>query len=341
MAMTGDVLLHEPLWQAAATYGASSGRRYDFRPMFDRVRRVLGSADLALCHLETPVDLDNAALSSYPVFNVPWQIVPALRYAGYDACSTASNHSLDAGHEGIVETIRGLESAGLEHAGTGRSRTQARRPALIDVEGVKVAILSYTYGTNGIPFPPGLEGVVNLIDAERILRHARRTRRAGAEFVSVSLHWGLEYQTSPTEDQRTLARRLLRSPAVDLIVGHHAHVVQPIGRVKGKFVIYGLGNFLANQSLSCCIAATQDGVIVTAEVTESASGFEVRRIEYVPTWMELGRGVLTVSKSLSNANTSPDVRSALWESWRRTEASLTSLNAKAPRVVASRRPPKR
>jgi hypothetical protein len=335
IAATGDILLHEPLWQTAAAYAEGSGPPYDFRPMFAQVRPILKEADVAICHMETPIDRENDDLSSYPVFGVPRQIAPALRHAGYDVCSTASNHSLDKGYEGVQETLRVLDSKGLRHAGTGRTKSVARRPVIVDVEGVRVALTSYTYGLNGTGFPAGHKGVVNMINARHILRDARRARQAGAEFVVTALHWGLEYQSEPTDEQSTLAQRLLRSAQVDLIVGHHAHVVQPIARFGRKFVVYGMGNFLSHQSLSCCIARTQDGVIVDLAVKETERGFRVRRVRYTPTWMQLGKGIVPVAETLRNGRPDHELRAALESSWDRTVSSIKALGSGRPRVAPS------
>jgi poly-gamma-glutamate synthesis protein (capsule biosynthesis protein) len=127
---------------------------------------------------------------------------------------------------------------------------------------------------------------VKTIDPGRILTDARTARQAGAQFVVVLLHWGQEYRTTPTPAQHDLARRLLAAPEVDLILGHHAHVVQPIQRVGGKRVAYGMGNSLSNQTPACCAAGAQDGVLVQVTVAEHAGRLGVRAVRYVPTWVE-------------------------------------------------------
>lgn len=330
IAATGDILLHEPLWTAAADYGRSSGRAYDFRPMFRSVRAVLRRADLAICHLETPVDRDNAALSSYPVFNVPRQIVPALKHAGYDACSTASNHSLDQGHKGVVETLGLLDREGIAHAGTGRDGREARTPALISFDGITIGHISYSYGLNT---PRNDLGVVNIVDPRDILYDATRARRMGADFVVVSMHWGVEYQAEPAESQVQIARTLLRSPAVDLIIGHHAHVVQPLARVHGKYVAYGLGNFLANQSTSCCIPETKDGVIVEFEVRRRPDGYAVSKVRYTPTWMQLGSHIVAVADRLRREESAEELRAALQRSWSRTVGAIKARGLRPPAVA--------
>ena len=125
-----------------------------------------------------------------------------------------------------------------------------------------------------MPIPPETPWIIFNLEKDPILDMARQTREAGAEFIVVSLHWGVEYQTAPTNEQRSLAETLLKDENIDLIVGHHAHVIQPVGMIDNEYVIYGIGNFLSNQSTSCCATGTQDGVIVEIELTETPDGIQ-------------------------------------------------------------------
>ena len=190
------------------------------------------------------------------------------RDLGYDACSTASNHSLDKGWLGVLATLAALDAAGLAQSGMAASEEAAAEPLLLDAAGITVGLVSATFGTNGLPRPEATPWIVTDLDVDELLEHARRARAAGAEFVVLALHWGVEYLTTPTATQRDQAESLLADPDVDLIVGHHAHVVQPVGRVGEEFVAYGLGNFLSNQSASCCAVGAQDGVIVEVVLEE-------------------------------------------------------------------------
>jgi capsule synthesis protein PGA_cap len=283
---SGDVLTHGPVLRQARAYGRRVGQPYDFRPMFADIRPIVSRADLAVCHLEVPLSRNGGDISSWPAFNAPPQLAVALRWAGYDACSTASNHSMDQGPQGVAATLEVMDAAGLGHPGMARNANQAEVPTIVEVRGLRVGLLSYTYGLNSGRLPTGRPWLVNLIDPRRILDDARAARRAGARFVVVLLHWGREYQSTPTPSQRELARRLLGAPAVDLILGHHAHVVQPIQRVGIKWVAYGMGNSLSNQTPSCCAAGSQDGVLVKVTVSEHAGQLRVRAVRYVPTWVD-------------------------------------------------------
>lgn len=285
IAATGDFLIHGPVWNQALSNGGGVG--YDFGPMLEAVAPEISGADLAICHLETPLSADNSDLSGYPLFNAPFELAGAISAAGYDTCSTVSNHSLDQGVEGIETTLRHLDEAGLEHAGTARSAEEASEPNIYDVKGVEVGHLAYAYGFNGIPVPAGSPWLVNEIDADRILADAGRLREAGSEFTVVSLQWGQEDRRDPTPEQHALARQLLDSDNVDLIIGHHVHVVQPMEKIGDKYVIYGVGNFLSNQSEACCPAGSQDGVIVHVEVDEQPDdSFLATSVTYTPTFVE-------------------------------------------------------
>lgn len=330
LVATGDVLIHSPVASAAARNAANSGHAFDFRPMFAPVRRFIKSADLALCHLETPLTRETRDLSPYPRFNAPHELASALRWTGYDVCSTASNHAIDQGLTGVRETLDALDQARVRHAGTARDVHEARRPTIVTVEGIKVAHLSYTYGLNGLVLPTEQPWAVNLIAPRHIIKAAQRARQAGADFVVVSLHWGTEYEHAPTETQRTIAKRLLAAPPIDLIVGHHAHVTQPVARLGRRYVFYGLGNFLSAQSSACCAAATQDGVIVKLTLTRSGRDVRVTEIEYVPTWVEpVTYRILPVASLLEDRGLAPDQRASLLQSWYRTVIALADMPVEA------------
>lgn len=254
VAVSGDILVHEPIWERAR---ANGGGAYDFRPMFRFLRPVLRDADLALCHAETP--LTHQAPAGYPVFSTPVALADAIAWAGFDVCNTASNHSVDQGQAGINSTIAAFRRAGVRPTGTARSARGARRVTMLEARGRRVAFLAYTEHTNGIPVPHAWS--VNLARAEAIKADARRARRAGADVVIVNLHWGDEFVVEPSAFQRRLAARLTRGEAISAIVGEHAHIVQPVERVNGELVVFGMGNLLSNQTAACCPAASQNGLV--------------------------------------------------------------------------------
>lgn len=192
IAASGDFLIHEPVWERARANGG--GGRYDFRPMLRFVRPTVRGADVALCHVETP--MSRRPPSGYPTFNTPPALAGAIRWAGYDVCSTASNHSLDQGQSGIRSTAAALDRKGIPHTGSFGSAAARGRSTIVTVKGVKVAFLAYTEMTNGIASPHPWS--VNIARAGRILSDARRARRRGARAVVVNLHWGTEFRSAPS-----------------------------------------------------------------------------------------------------------------------------------------------
>jgi len=282
MAFSGDLLPHVSVVNVARDFGAASGWAYDFRPMFDQVRPLLSEADLAICHLETTLSVTDTDLSGYPRFRAPGELADAIAGAGYDGCSISSNHALDFGFDGVVTTLNQLDRVGVRHSGTARSHAEATTPTIYNVGGVRVGHLSFSYGFNGALVPPEAPWSANLIDPARILADAAATRQAGAQLVVVSLHWGAEYRSAPTSEQRALGQQLLASPDVDLIIGHHAHVVQPVQRIGDEFIVYGLGNFLSGQSA----APRRDGVVVLVDVEIRSGVPKVEAIRYQPTWVD-------------------------------------------------------
>lgn len=267
----GDVLPHLPVLRSAR-----DGDGYDFGRLLDPLDPWVQGADLALCHLEVPVAPAGSAPSGYPVFGAPAQLAQGLADQGWDGCSTASNHAVDRGWRGVGATLDALDAAGLGHVGTARSAAEDARPQLYRVERggrpVTVVHLAATYGTNGMPVDADKPWSVQLLDAADVVTRATAARAAGADLVLVSLHWGTEYRTAPTDAQRAVAARLAGSGVVDLVIGHHAHVPQPVEHLPGgpggdgMWVAYGLGNYLSNQDEACCAASTSSGLLLTAQV---------------------------------------------------------------------------
>lgn len=314
-AFTGDFLATHATWVRAQQNAGGHG--YDYRPMLARLRSLTSSADLAICHLETPLTGPGVGLSDYPRYVVPHELVHAIRWAGYDGCSTASNHTLDAGHAGIRTTLGWLDEVGLRHTGSARTKKERWRTSHYVVGDLKVAHLSFTASFNGLV--PAHAWQANRIDAVRIVRDARLARRRGADVVVVSLHWGVEHSHVPSGSQRTLGETLMRSGAIDLIVGHHAHVIQPIRRPAGRWVAYGLGNSLSGMTASMFTPSVPDGVVLLATFERGPHGWHVRRLRYAPTWVEPGSWVVRLVGPAIDARQLPSWELAeLRRSWGRT-----------------------
>jgi len=301
LAASGDILLHNPVMSDGQANAGGAG--YNFDPMFDDVRGLISAADLAICHQETPISADDTEMgpSSSLVFNVPREIAPALRNAGFRACDTASNHTWDRGLAGVRQTLDVLDEAGIGHTGSARNQEEADSPPIYDVKGVKVGHLAYSYTiTNDAARPdpsvpaeaPWLASMLwPALGTQGMLDMAHRLKQRGAEFVVMSIHWGDQYVHQPNAEQRQLAKDLLASPDVDLILGDHVHVVQPCEKIGDKYVTYGMGNFLSNQARSQAPGLTddnEDGSLQTFTIDEVSPGrLRVTKMTYVPTWVEL------------------------------------------------------
>ncbi|MEU5403527.1 CapA family protein [Streptomyces sp. NPDC005963] len=344
LVATGDVLPHDSvIRQAGADAGPPADGSYDFRPMLAGVRPVISSADLAICHMETVYGA-HGDYSGYPAFKSPPQIAKGLAATGYDSCSTASNHSLDDGAAGIRRTLDALDTAGVRHTGSARSAAEATTPAWLKSAGAKVAQLAYTYGTNGYPLPEGQPWAVSLLDQDRIIADARAARRAGADVVVLSLHWGTEWQTEPDATQLSLAKALTASrtagrPDIDLIIGTHAHVPQPYEKVNGTWVVYGMGDQIAgpmtNYSGSFDARGNQGSIgRFTFTPPRSPGGrWEVTRAEFIPQWMDTAEGrVVNLPDALARGVDRDDYEEAQTS----IRAAVLSRNAEADGLTMGR-----
>ena len=345
LAFTGDIIPHRPIVtfarRHARTLAIPNGsfpapvppdiyaapavredRHYDFVPAFEEVAEKLRAADLAICHLETTISPLNPR--GYPRFRAPSGLVEAIALSGWGGCSVASNHAFDYGREGVTFTIGALERHGLAHTGTAVS-AESRRPGHYNINGIRIGHLSYTYGLNDYRLPKREPWWVNLIDVDTIAADSLAARGEGAEFIVVSMHWGTEYQSMPNAYQKRIAHEIAETGAVDLLVGHHAHVLQPVDRIGGMWVAYGLGNFISNQSWG----STQNGAILHVGIGDSPDGLTVREVTYTPTWVD--RSVMQVV-AVADRLLDPDLddwrRAALRRSWSATVGALEALGGR-------------
>jgi Bacterial capsule synthesis protein PGA_cap len=305
VSASGDLLMHQPLLDRALDNGG--GDEYDFAPFFRRIRPYVAGVQLALCHAETP--MGPGPPSTYPIFNTPPALARSIARSGWDACSTASNHSVDQGQAGIDGTIAALNHADVEHAGTHATQKASKRPTILRVGGVKLGFVAYTDATNGLPLPHPWS--VNAYDynrpeegAKRILHDVRRAHRAGADGVIVQIHWGTENASQPNASQRAVAKIITRSKLVTAVVGQGPHVVQPIERMHHKFVVFSEGNLVSNQSAAAGLpAATQDGLVALLKFVARGDHVHVRKVRYLPTWVHPGDYVVMPASGASYQRT--------------------------------------
>ena len=247
LVFVGDAMQHAPQITAAEQPDGT----YDYSPCFQYLVDDITWADLAVVNLETP--LGGKPYTGYPCFSAPDSYAMQLKNVGFDLFLTANNHCLDRRDKGLVRTYHTLDSLGIAHIGTypDQHERDRRIPYIVNIKGMNIAFLDYTYGTNGIPIQGNV--IVDFIDQQQIERDIATARERGAHAICVNLHWGIEYQLKPVASQRTLADWLV-TQGVDLIIGGHPHVVEPMEMRyseeydKNVLLVYSLGNFISNQS---------------------------------------------------------------------------------------------
>lgn len=244
----GDIMQHGP--QIAAALNDSTGI-YDYTSCFQYVAPIISSKDIAIANLE--VTLAGEPFTGYPQFSAPDALAVGAKNAGFDILATANNHSCDRGDKGVIRTVKVLDSIGLMRTGTFTDSADYRNnhPLVFTQNDIKVALLNYTYGTNGLPF--NYPAMVNLIDEQKLISDLDYTRTLNPDFIIVFFHWGNEYQLEPTDQQVALAN-LSRDHGADAVIGSHPHVLQPFefnqeedSLKRNQLVVYSLGNFVSNQ----------------------------------------------------------------------------------------------
>ena len=247
LTFVGDAMQHAPQLTAAQQPDGT----YDYTPCFQYIEEDISWADLAVVNLECP--LAGRPYTGYPCFSAPESYAQQLKNVGFDLFLTANNHCLDRRDRGLIHTCQTLDSLKIPHIGTYRDQQERnkRLPYIVNIKGIKIAFLDYTYGTNGIPIQGSV--IVDGLDRQLIANDIAQAREQGAEAICVNLHWGIEYQLKPVATQRTLADFLV-SQGVDLIIGGHPHVVEPMEMRYSKeydknvLLVYSMGNFISNQT---------------------------------------------------------------------------------------------
>jgi poly-gamma-glutamate capsule biosynthesis protein CapA/YwtB (metallophosphatase superfamily) len=283
IAAIGDILIHDRVYEDARTADG-----FDFKPMLAGVKDELRKPDLLLANQETILGGIEMGLSSYPAFNSPHEVGDALIDAGVDIVSTANNHTLDRGEKGAQNSISYLTAAGLPYVGSFKDQKDKDRLRILHKNGISIAYLSYTYGTNGIPVPEGKDYLVNLIDKAAMKEEVHRAK-AEADVVVMSIHWGNEYQRHPDEIQKELAQFLVNE-GVDIIFGHHPHVLQPMEWLTAKdgrksLVVYSLGNFLSGQVRDYKDIGGMAAVEVIKTVSTAGISVELVNPAFYPTFV--------------------------------------------------------
>ncbi|MFO7526054.1 MAG: CapA family protein [Ignavibacteriaceae bacterium] len=287
VSFVGDLMCHSTQFNYAKVENDS----FDFRPVYREIKNVLAYADFTIGNLETVTAGRSASYSGYPFFNSPDDFIVALKDAGFDLLITSNNHSLDKGEKGVLRTIEQIKLNNLQYTGTFNSESDRDSIRVVDLNGIKIAILSYTYGTNGIPKPKGKDYIVNLIDYSLIESDIKKAR-TNTELVLVYFHFGEEYQRLPNQYQKDVVNNTIIFGA-DIIIGSHPHVIQPVdyyktseSKLENGFIAYSLGNFISNQRWRYSDA----GVILNIELTKNftTDSIFISDVNYIPTWVFRG-----------------------------------------------------
>ncbi len=284
MSIIGDIMCHNTQFKDAFN---SSTNTYDFSYVFSEIAPYFENNDLNIGNLETTFAGSGRSYSGYPTFNTPEALATDLKELGINVLSTANNHCMDTGNKGLVNTLDVLDSVGIDHMGTYRTEEESNNVLIKDVNGIKIAFLSYTYGTNGIPVSSSKPFSVNLIDKEKILKDIANAKSNNVDLICTSMHWGVEYLDSPNAEQQDLANFLFTN-GVDIIFGSHPHVLEKMEKVnvttvdgenKECFVIYSFGNFVSGQVKK----NTRTSIILNLSVTKKADNtITIDNINYIP-----------------------------------------------------------
>ena len=243
----GDIMGHDP--QIESAFNPEKGT-YNYEGVFRKVSHIIKAADFAIANLE--VTLAGKPYAGYPQFSSPDALAVACKKNGIDVLVTANNHSCDRAKKGLLRTIHVLDSLEIPHTGTFKDSTERNNKNLLilDKNNIRVGLLNYTYGTNGLPTPKPT--MVNRIDTLTMLSDIKKSQADSLDKLIVMIHWGPEYQSQPSKKQVEIAEVLFRN-GVDIIVGSHPHVLQKMEYTQAKeddnehFIAYSLGNFVSNQ----------------------------------------------------------------------------------------------
>jgi poly-gamma-glutamate synthesis protein (capsule biosynthesis protein) len=280
LMFAGDIMQHETQLKAARTEEGT----YSFKENYRYIRSTIEASDIAIGNLETPIG--KHGFSGYPSFCAPDSFLYAAAYAGFDVLLLANNHCLDKGKATAMHTLEMMDSLGVEYCGVYRNELERREryPLIIDKKGVRIALLNYTYSTNGREVPEPM--VVNFIDKETISKDIIDAKCQNPDVIIACMHWGDEYVSLPPARIKEMADWLI-AQGVDHIIGSHPHVIQPMElrfneeECETNAVVYSMGNLLSNMSLR----RTDGGIMVGMELTRILNYTRVSSLGYMYTWI--------------------------------------------------------
>ena len=288
LVMVGDALIHDRLYNAAKTDNG-----YDFKPYLKLIKERIKDYDLAYYNQETILGGTSIGLSTYPNFNSPWELGDAMVDAGFNLVSLATNHTLDRGEKAVLlsrEYWNKQDSVYAFGSYSSFAEKKELESKIFEKNNIKYAILNYTYGTNGINVPKGKEYLVNLWSDttnyegyKETVKNDINNLRNKVDILIVAMHWGKEYTHTPTELVKKTAKFLAEN-GVDIIIGTHPHVIEPIEWIDDTLVFYSLGNFISAQTSSSCTnykcnIGLLSSLTITKTVDESESHITIDNIE--------------------------------------------------------------
>ncbi|NLG37793.1 MAG: CapA family protein [Clostridiales bacterium] len=347
ISAVGDIMCHQS--QLDDAYVAASGE-YDFTGSFTDIAPYISAADLAIANLETTISGKDQQYTGYPNFNSPKSLLTALKQAGFDVLTTANEHIFDRKWYGVEQTIANIKAEGMACTGTFLSRDEYYEPLVVDVNGVKVAILAYTdlLSANSKDIPDEkMNFCIKMLNIKTVRKDIELSREKGADIVIVSVHWGDEYSRKATSEDRATAEDIIKAGA-DVILGSHPHVLQTItyrdfeqdaGGTKKCAVVYSLGNFLSAQTGQY----KDSGMVVnlTFDKDNQTNKVTLKEVTYLPTWVYISDAdkkeyrILPVGKYLDDSTLlgqlADKFRTRLTEVWKETTDLIGSDAATAVR----------
>ncbi|GBD90188.1 capsule biosynthesis protein CapA [bacterium BMS3Abin04] len=289
ISAVGDIMCHSTQINYARTKDGS----LDFRPNFEIIKKYFASKDLVIGNLETTFAGSKRKYSGYPFFNTPDEFLDALKYAGFNILFTSNNHAFDQGKYGVLRTIKEIKKRGMTNLGTYKSQRDRDSIRVIDIKGIKLIILAYSYSTNGVRIPKGSEYLISTIDTSSIRSDLTKAKRLNPDLVLVYFHFGQEYFHKPTRFQRKIVE-FTKKHGADIIIASHPHTLQPVetfplnnSRLDSGFVAYSLGNFISNQRWRY----SDGGAILNFSVRKNlnTNKIKINNLSFLPFWVYKGK----------------------------------------------------
>ncbi|MEJ2194968.1 MAG: CapA family protein [Ignavibacteriaceae bacterium] len=342
ISFVGDLMCHSTQFN----YAYVAADSFNFNGVFSEVKDYLSSSDFTIGNLETVLGGKDLGYSGYPFFNAPDDFLYAIKVAGFDFLVTSNNHALDQGEAGARRTINKLSELGINYTGTFLSQEDRDSLRINTINGIEIAILAYSYGTNDIPIPKGKEYLINVIDTLLIKDDISIVKKYNPDIVLVYFHFGEEYDREPDTFQNEIVQKAIFYGA-DIIIGSHPHVIQPVkyfktvnGNIDTGFVAYSLGNFISNQKWRY----TDAGVILTMDISKNifTDSVYLNNVNCVPTWVykgkiEKGNEFVILPASISSEDTiltylTQEDKLIMRQAFTDTKQILSSYNSTIPIV---------